>query len=182
MGYSTSFEQLANKFGTVKADLGKVTQGATVAAAQAAKEVFLTSAAAATGGDLRLSQVGRNGAKLGVNYKIIGKGLDASARIRATGPWHLVEYRLGPHVITSKRAGGSRRSRARRFEEGAAGEGIGGGRHAMLRTPYGPRPFVIHPGTSHPAKPWTRAVPIVSRTTPVVYERAAQALLIKVFA
>jgi len=181
MGTSTSFEQLAGKLNRVSSNLTSTTQKATGSACKAAKDVFLVSVSGATGGDAKLSQVGKNGARLGVNYRVVGKGDDVQGRVRATGPWHLVEYAINAHLITSKRAGGSRRSRARRFEEGATGEGIGGGRSAMLRTPYGPRPYVIHPGTRNPKKPWQRAVPVVTKIVPIAYQKAINELMVGVF-
>lgn len=180
MGTSHSFGELADKFGKLAEEMPQVAKKGTTAAAKAAKEVFVTFIGVATGGDMVLNNVGK-GARLGVTYKVTGEGATAKARVRPTGPIHLVEYRINPHLITSKRAGGSRRSRFRRFSEGTAGEGIGGGRRAMLRTPYGPRPFVIHPGIKFPLKPWTRAVPVVKEVTPVVYEKETTAALAKVF-
>jgi hypothetical protein len=65
--------------------------------------------AAATGGDSRLSGVGKRGAKLSVGFDV--KGLDnATALIQARGPWQFVENDVERHRVPRPR---SRRGRRR---------------------------------------------------------------------
>jgi hypothetical protein len=67
---------------------------------------------AATGGDMRLSGVGRRGARVGARYDI--KGVEnPTALITATGPLHLIERPTRPHLITPKRR------KALRFKDGS---------------------------------------------------------------
>lgn len=70
---------------------------------------------AASGGDMRLSGVGRRGGtRVGARYDV--KGTDnPTALIRATGPLHLVENPTSPHVIPKQGAtrGRGRNKRAR---------------------------------------------------------------------
>jgi len=56
----------------------------------------------ATGGDSRLSGVGRRGARVGVRYEVKGT-TNPTALIRATGPMHLLEHNTAPHMIQPKR-------------------------------------------------------------------------------
>lgn len=81
----------------------------------------------------RLSGVGRSGARLNIRYDLKGHGLNTTALVRATGPFHLLERPTKAHTIAPRRG--------RR----------GGGKRAVV-TPYGPRASVQHPGTSgkHP--------------------------------
>jgi len=55
----------------------------------------------ATGGDMRLSGVGRRGARIGVRYTITRGGTEAW--IAARGPLHLLERGTRGHEITPKR-------------------------------------------------------------------------------
>jgi hypothetical protein len=72
------------------------------------KKAMLAAAVMDAGGDMRLSNVGKNGARLSVGYTVTaGKAL-----VFARGPWGLPEFGASPHLITSKQ-GGSRSRRAR---------------------------------------------------------------------
>jgi hypothetical protein len=55
-----------------------------------------------TGGDSRLSGVGKSGARLGARYKVYG-GDNQTAYISATGPYHLLERNTSPHLISAGR-------------------------------------------------------------------------------
>ena len=70
-----------------------------------------------SGGNMVLSGVGRNGAKVGASYKATK---DTFGIVRATGPWTIRDSSVSggpvrPHLITSRYGGGSRASRARRL-------------------------------------------------------------------
>lgn len=117
---------------------------ATIAAANAAKQIHLAEIRRAAGGDLRLGGVGVAGAPVGVRYKPSASGSTASVFMAATGPLHLVENPIKPHPIGPRRRG-----------------------VRALGTKYGPRARVQHPGVSRPKQPWRRgaaqAKPVVSR-------------------
>lgn len=114
-----------------------------------------------TGGDGRLSNVGRRGSRLGVASTVTPSG--PSAIVRATGPWQIVENDTRAHRITSKYAGSTR---ARRSLTGVSGPqlpgSVRGGRRAVVLTPFGYRRYVRHPGT-HGKHPWRKAMTVSTR-------------------
>ena len=67
--------------------------------------------AAATGGDSRLSGVGKRGAKVGARFDLMTATRNPTAIIKATGPLQLVERDTRAHTIPRQR----RRSRRRRY-------------------------------------------------------------------
>lgn len=73
------------------------------------------------------------------------------------GFWHIVTYGSAPHLITTGRskAGGrmSARTTFRRF-----GDGDSLGALAPVRTPWGPRQYVNHPGHRTIGHPWQQAM------------------------
>jgi hypothetical protein len=104
-----------------------------------------SSIRAGSGGDSILSNVGR-GARVGARYDIEGAA-NPTALVRATGPLHLLDNPTRAHQITPKvKKGRSRASRAAFYNAIFGGEGGFGGTRPM-RTPYGPRYRVNHPGT-----------------------------------
>lgn len=90
---------------------------------------------AASGGDMRLSGVGRRGAKVGARFDVKGT-TNPTALIRATGPLHLVEGNTSAHRIP--REGRRRRGRAR-----------------VVVVNGHPYAYVNHPGTWG-KRPWAR--------------------------
>lgn len=88
-------------------------------------------------------------ARLGAKVDLRDRSGTASARATVSpvprGLWTILEEGAGSHVVTSKYAGGSRASRARRFE---AGDPIGGGRRAVINIPgIGYRRYAVIPKT-----------------------------------
>jgi hypothetical protein len=63
---------------------------AVAVSALAAKMAVLAQLGPATGGDLKLSGVGKKGAQVGVRYGVLASG-NPSALVRATGPFQLIE-------------------------------------------------------------------------------------------
>lgn len=99
-----------------------------------------------TGGDGRLSGVGKSGAKLGVSYKMEGTATAPRAFIKATGPWPLIENNTSGRVVRSRHAKGS--GRRGLIGPAAPGQFKGGGR-AVLNIPgVGFRRSARHPGTT----------------------------------
>ena len=93
----------------------------------------------ATGGDGRLSGVGKRGAKLGVRYDL-KDGPRPSAVVRATGPWQLIERDTkSAGVIRPRR---NRQGRRRRSS----------GPQALASGGFGPFSKIVDKGTTgkHP--------------------------------
>jgi hypothetical protein len=79
------------------------------AMAYAYKAALLDEARAATGGDLRLSHVGRRGARVAVRYTVNETG----AVVAGTGPWGILEKGARPHRIDRRRRRGATRGALR---------------------------------------------------------------------
>lgn len=122
---------------------------------------------AGSGGDSRLSNVGRNGARVGARYDIQG-ARNPTALVRATGPLHLLDNPTKPHQITAKvKKGRSRASRSAFYNAIFGGDG-GFANTTPMRTPYGPRYRVNHPGTKG-KQTWKRAVDAASPAIPRLF-------------
>jgi hypothetical protein len=72
---------------------------------------------AATGGDMKLSGVGRKGARVGARYTV-GGTVEPSAVVRATGPLQLIERDTKPHSIVPRPRRGQKRRKALRLANG----------------------------------------------------------------
>lgn len=137
------------------AEFGQARKVAVERAAFEAKKVIASEIRSATG-DMRMSGVGTKGARVGVRYDMKGTE-NPTALVRATGPLHLVERPVKPHVIAPKKRGRGKRKKA-------------------VTTPYGPRASVQHPGVQNPKRPWSKgkqqAEPRVKREVSAVFGRA----------
>lgn len=92
-----------------------------------------------SGGDSRLSGVGKRGARIGARFDMVGEGAVA---VKATGPVHFLANPMSPHRIPRQRARGRRR--------------------VVVIPGVGVRAYANHPGT--PGKDsWNRAVPEARR-------------------
>lgn len=170
MGVSRSPQELARKLTAVAEAVQRSNLEATKEAALAAKRAVLAEAEAAVGPDLRIRYVGKNGTKIGAGYEVeeLPDG-HARATLKPRGPWPIVEYAIGPHIITSKRARGSKKSRQTVVANGGK---LVGPRKAAVFTPFGPRRFVRHPGIKNPKKPWAKGVARVQPRIPEFYRAA----------
>jgi hypothetical protein len=138
-------------------------------AALVATTAARASIAVGSGGDSVMSNVGRGakGAKVGVRYDIKG-AQNPTALIRATGPLHILDNPTSPHQIMSKvKKGRSRASRGAFYNALFGGDG-GFGAAKPLRTPYGPRYRVQHPGTKGKRTFW-RAIDNVRPLIPITF-------------
>lgn len=111
-------------------------------AALATKVSILGQTKAPSGGDLRLSGVGKKGGPIGVTYKAGVFSGDPTALVKATGPFHLLERDTKAGVRARKRRRGRGKSRF-----------------------IGPIAGYYHPGTTgkHPFEKGVRAVePVVA--------------------
>lgn len=108
---------------------------------------------------MRLSGVGRSGAKIGAGFDMIGV-TNPTALVRARGPFHLIERDTKPHTIGPRRR--RRGGKAIRMEGGAV------------------RRSVEHPGTKG-KHPFERAVRASIPLVPLVYGREQTKALARVF-
>ena len=143
---SRTVAEMVNKLTSTGRTITSTTQPALRAMAGKAEASVLAEARKIVP-DLNLSGVGTKGAKIGVRTRVGA----THAEVKATGPWQFIEFRTKAHVITSKRFTGPRRGRGERvaagqrtLRAGFRGLGVSG---AAIRTPYGPRTYVKHPGT-----------------------------------
>jgi hypothetical protein len=121
-----TFSELQQRLANLGTAVEKSRKATLEKAALKAKETI------AAGAPARLRNVGKSGAKLTVRYTLEG---DSLARMKAVGPWPLVEVGSKPHTIRPKKKGG---------------------RKAIL-TPSGPRASVQHPGTKA-KRLWSKGV------------------------
>lgn len=110
-----------------------------------------------SGGDLKLSGVGR-GARVGVNYRVTSSGLSASALMKATGPVQLIDGPTSSHLIRPRR---------------------GVGRKAVLNIPgVGFRRSARHPGTSGKGT-WTRGCALARPVIAVEMKKSTTSTIAK---
>lgn len=115
-------------------ELGRLETNTVKIAALVVKTSVLGQLQVAGVKDGRLRGVGRNGAKVGVSYTVTG----TTARVRATGPFPLIESDTKAHRIPRERG-----KRARK-------------RYAVIPG-VGVRAFADHPGTKG-KHPWKKGV------------------------
>ena len=158
MGTSRSAAELARKLNAAGTTVVRANRTQVERVAIKVKRTAESERNRAVGSDGRMSNVGRNGARLGVRYDLSGNLANPSAVVRATGPWQLVENPSRPHVVTSRYAGSTR---ARRSRAGIAGPvqpgALRGGRRAVILTPWGYKRHARHPGTRG-KRPWHKAI------------------------
>lgn len=132
----------------------------------------------------RLRNVGKNGSKLSVRYDVRGEK-NPTALVRAIGPWQIIEDGTKPHIILPKSVGkGGRGKAGKRAAKHALYSALFGssgfsGSHP-LRTPYGPRFKVNHPGTSG-KHPWRDGASAAKKVAPKAMAAQAQADIRGVF-
>jgi hypothetical protein len=154
MGESSSASQLAGKLVGLATDIPKLNRQAVGEAALEFKTGVLAEAANVAGSDMRLSNFGRRGVKLGAGYDI--KGYDnpvALLRARPQGAWKVLEYGAGPHLIGVGKAGSTEttRSKARAYRRA-------GKRYLKAKGyPHPVRGPIAHPG-SKSFKVWSRGI------------------------
>lgn len=122
-------------------------------AANVAKKAVLSELDKVTSGR-KLRNVGKSGGKLGVKYSLSG---DKRAKVKATGPWQIIERDTKSHRINRK---GANKKRALKLPDG------------------GYRRSVPHPGTKgkHPfEKGQKAAVPKVHDSLAVGYRKVVAA-------
>lgn len=153
-----------------------------------AKRIFLASIARKAP-SLRLRNVGKKGAKLGVAFDIKGT-VNPTSLIRALGPMQIIEHRLSPHLIVPRGARGLGRSRTAR-QQGLASHLDSGAKHAnfgrraflvMPGSEHGFAAYAKHPGVARAIGPWGLALPAVKTATLAAMTKAQHDAAASVFA
>ena len=192
MGVSRSPQELAAKLNRYAVEVGRANRTGVEAAALAVKRTTEPLVRNATGGDMRLSGVGKRGAKIGVRYTVRGTE-DATAIVKATGPAQLIERDQPPHLVASKYAP---RSLAKGFGRGRAGARRGladrvGSTGAATGAGWPPRAvisfngitvrYAIKAGGSKGRKPFKRGFAKGETLAPVEYAKAQRKAMLSVF-
>lgn len=116
--------------------------------------------AGASGGDSRLSGVGKRGTKVGARYTLKGE----TALVRAEGPLQLIERDTKAHSIVPRSVSRTRRTAGPK----------------ALSTPYGPRYSVDHPGTRG-QHPFEKAVDATAPDALRIFQRELEQALRRAF-
>lgn len=157
MGTSRSPAELAAKFRAAGTAIEEASKEGVRAAALEVTQSVRRTVAAASGGDSRLSGVGKRGAKVGAGFDVKGTR-NPTAVVQARGPLHLIERSTKPHAITPKKRNKTR----------------------AIQTPEGPRASAQHPGTRG-KHPFERGVALASPRVPRVFQAAVRRNLMRVF-
>ena len=135
----------------------------------------------------RLRNVGKNGTTLSVASNVVGSEAPRGL-VHANGPWQLIESDTKAHVIVAKGVGKSIKGRGSghakkqaKFNALFGGDqaGVYGGTKP-LRTPYGPRYRVSHPGTKG-KHPWADGVIAAKVSVPLAMTAVATSSIEAVF-
>lgn len=181
MGTSKSAAELSRKLNAYAESIPNANREAIGESALLIKDTVLPLMAAATGGDLRLSGVGRPpGAKIGVRYDVKGSQ-NPTALVRATGPAHFVEWDVKPHTVVAKRTARrtSRRGRIAAVEGGDT-SGITGVL-ASERITGGFAKYAKNAGGSKGRHPFERGVNIAQPRIPEHFGRVHNRALLRAF-
>lgn len=147
------FADLAASFAAMPAAIEDAQHKGVRAAALAVTGAIRGEIGSATGGSMRLSGVGRKGARVGARFQMEGGLGEPAALIKATGPLQLIERDTAAHSIIPR---GWRVSRkwGRLAAKGAVDPSrpVYLGKGKVLKIGDGFRMFADHPGTKgkHP--------------------------------
>jgi hypothetical protein len=119
-------------------------------------------------GDMRLSGVGRKGARVGARFDVKGTR-NPTALIRATGPLHLIERDTGPHSIYPK---------GQTFATTRKGNVRRRGTSRALKIGEGYAAYAEHPGTRG-KHPFQKGVAKAAPETPRIFQREVRAAIAK---
>lgn len=114
MGTSKSVDQFTAKLAKAGANITKERRAIVMDGALASKDTVIEAARKATGGSMRLSNVGRNGSRLGARFDLKGRA-NPTALVKATGAWQIRDSSLsgGPtadHEIPRPNRRGQRKA------------------------------------------------------------------------
>lgn len=157
MGVSRSPLDLERKFqalGVAVKDLPKTQVREAALIVKASTLGFINPA---SGGDLRLSGVGKKGARVNVRFTLAGSTLEPTARVKATGPLQLIENDTKAGVRPRKRRSGRG---SKRF--------------------VGPIQGYFHPGTKG-KHPWFKGVEAARPPVAKLFQSQTSTLLRSIF-
>ena len=111
MGVSKTPRQLVGKLDRLADDYGDLPLTLVKEGSLIVKTSVLAHMTVASGGDLKLSGVGKKGARIGARYNVGGAGEDAKSLVYATGPVQLIENdtKAGPRPHKRRRGRGRKR-------------------------------------------------------------------------
>ena len=162
MARAQSPRELAGRLDGFAGRLQQVQRDAVNAAAAAVAREVRQEIQRVAGADMRLSGVGKRGAKVGARYDQVVGFRNPSATVRAVGPLHLVERPTKAHAIPKAR---KRRSRRRR----------------VVNIPgVGVRASAQHPGTKG-QRPFERGVNRGVRKAPAAFAEVVDRELRRAF-
>jgi hypothetical protein len=128
-------------------------------------------------GDMRLSGVGRKGARVGAKYDVMGTR-NPTALIKATGPMQLIERNTSPHGIQPRGYRVSKRWLNAVAKGKLAADSdpvyLGGGKALKFGGGFYRR--AMHPGTRG-QHPFRRGVDRAAPDTPRIFQREIRALV-----
>lgn len=108
-------------------------------------------------GDMRMSGVGKRGAKVGARYDIKGS-TNPTALVTAIGPIHLIERSVSPHLITPRSKQRTAKGRRRRGRKALA---FNGGVYASA----------FHPGVRRSSGPFAKGAEKAAKVTPQIFKQ-----------
>lgn len=123
--------------------------------------------------------VGRAGSPLSASIQVKKAGTNPGTFVSATGPWQIINNPSVSHIISPAGlervvlAGPTldgRRLRSKSGRDTAKGRV---GRATVLRTPYGPRRWVRHPGTKG-KQSWQKALAKTEAEAPAILKQVAE--------
>lgn len=171
MGVSRSPLELAQKFQRAATQVGFANEDGVKAAANVYKAAVLREAKRDVGGDLRMSNWGRKGVKLGAQYSVRRAGPRTFALLtpRPAGVWSALNSGTKPHDV----APGARSDRARRRSKRKA-----------VRMPDGrfvsAKREIMHPGSKGKGT-WRRGTKLAEPAAKRVFVAAHRRSLGRVF-
>lgn len=153
--YSPGTKALLNRLSSFAGEMATLEQRTLLKISDQYRERILPAAAAAKGVHVgkALSGIPSGRAILTSRHTPTAGTDPITVEHKHIGPWQLVDARTGPHLIVSKKLGGTRRRRtdlANGLFVRAAGNRITATRRGSLgavRTPQGLRAYARHPGT-----------------------------------
>lgn len=181
MGTSRTVGEFVGKLARIPGSFQEAQRQAAPKVGMVGKRILLDQAQQ-DNGSLKFRNAGKNGSKLGAGYDVRDAGGKKLIEVKPRGwVWAILQGGAKPHVITSKYAGGSRKSRQQRVEGGQRLQRGGGrGGRAVLRTPAGYRRWVKHPGVK-PKRTFTKARDRFFKEAPSIAKKEYDEALRRVF-
>lgn len=186
---SRSFGELSRKLNHYGAGLNKANREAVEGIAKDVKRFAMVRLGSPTGRAVRLRNVGKKGARIGVSYNVKEYPTNVTALVRAYGPFHLVENKIEPHQIPrvyaaryKKLESGKRSSKRELTGKMTRDQGKRMlafpsvvGRSGFRRGP------IQHPGVRSPKRPFQTGVTLANRAAGARIDTSLNKALRKAF-